>query len=156
MAVLLLEELPLDGVNESLQTPQVSMPLSGPTLQSVHDGAVHHGQELRIVVDAESAQSVEAVDHVHRVAAGADHARVVIVLVLGEVSGRVAALLYLPVHVGEDVFESPIGDEVHVIWEEEDDVSIRRGELVIGDDVGNIYSRCVRELTGNRRSSDLA
>lgn len=142
MAVLLNKELSAHGGEETLEFPQVILPLDRPAFQAGRDGAVLHSQEIRVLPKAESLQSIESVDHVHGVVAGTDHAGGLIVLVLREVRGSVATLFQRPLHVADDVFDTTRGDEVHLAWEE-DDVSNERAVLVIDDDVGNVYLQVV-------------
>lgn len=143
VAVLLGQDLFLHGVEKPLESQQVPGPLVCPALQAGHDGAIHHGQKLYVVcTDAKSTQGIQAVDHVDRVATGADHAAKV-VLVLGEVVDVEAAPLDLPLHVGDDVCDSTLGDDaVHGV-REEDDVSDDCAVFVVGDDVGYV---CLQDV----------
>lgn len=90
---------------------------------------------------------MKTVDHVHGVAAGAHRIGGLILLVLGKVAARIAAPLYLPPHVDKNVLQSPLGDEGHVV-RENDDVSNRRGVFEVVDDLGNVCSY-VSRLTRN-------
>lgn len=155
MAVLLYKEFSTHRVEETLELPQVILPLDRPAFQAGHDRAALHGQEICVLDEAESAQSIESVDHVHGVVTGTDHAGGLVVLVLREVGGSVATLLQSSLHVSEDIFDAPRGDDVHVVWEE-DDISNGRAVSVICDDVGNVYFQVVRRLIKKKYEIDLA
>lgn len=142
MAVLLHKELSTHRGEKTLELPQVILPLDRPAFQAGHDRAVMHGQKICVLDEAESAQSIESVDHVHGVVTGTDHADGQIVLVLREVGGSVASLLQGPLHVIDDVFDTPRGDKVHAVWEE-DDISNERAVLVHVDDIGNVCLQIV-------------
>lgn len=101
--ILIRQELPINSVEKPLESPQVSSPLHRPTLQTHHDWAVQHGKKVGITIKAEGPQSVKAVDHVHRVVAGAHHVGGLALLVLGEVIADIAAPAHLPLHVGDSV-----------------------------------------------------
>lgn len=137
MVIRLLQNLPLQSLEEALERLQGSVPLQSSAPQGGHDRPVLHGEEPGVLAEAESAQGVEGVDHVDRVAAGADHAGRLLELVLLGVGHDVAAPLHFQLHVAHDVLESSMGDEAHVGWEE-NDVSAGQGVLVIGNDVGDV------------------
>lgn len=137
VAVRIPQELPVHGVQEPLERPQAPRPLLGPTLQSGHDRTIRHGEELGIGAETEGPQGVKTVDHVHGVAAGAHRVGGLVLLDLGEVAAKIAAPLYLPPHVDEHVSQSPLGNEDHVIGEN-DDVPNRRGVLAVVDDLGDV------------------
>lgn len=159
VAVLLDPEedqvLLIHGVEKLLESQQVPGPLVCPALQAGHDGAIRHGQKLYVVcTDAKGPEGIQAVDHIDRVATGADHAGKV-VLVLGEVVDGEAARLDLPLHVGDDVIDSPPSGAVHVV-REDDDVSdsCACGVFVVGDDVGYVCLQDVSRL-GRGAGNDL-
>lgn len=139
LLVLLLENLAGQRVDESLKAARSSGPLLGPKLETNRNRSILALQELHIVIQSESAKSVQGVDGVNHVEVGSDHVAAVVLVVFGESPAAGASALQLLQHAADDVLEASLGDQAHVVGQEDHVLRLGRDYVVVVDDVGNVW-----------------